>query len=79
MILSNVEIQRALDEGRLIIEPRPSPLRPTADSPCPYQTSAVDLQLGDEVVWFSKKRLSVQIDLRGGGFAQLADDLLRGF
>ena len=74
MILSNVEIQLALDEGRLHIEPRPTPLRPAPGlAPCPYQTSAVDLRLGDEIVWFSDKRLSVQIDLRGGGFAALAN------
>ena len=45
MILSNVAIQTALDEHRLVIEPEPSPRRLTPGEPrCPYQTSAVDLR-----------------------------------
>jgi dCTP deaminase len=48
MILSNVEIQRALDEGRLIIDPEPLPRN--VDSPfCPYDTTAVDLHLGNSI------------------------------
>jgi deoxycytidine triphosphate deaminase len=49
MILSNVEIQRALDEGRLIIRPEPSPRQPPANGvgECPYNTTSVDLRLGD--------------------------------
>jgi hypothetical protein len=38
MILSNVEVQKAIDEGRLIITPTPQ----AAD----YDTTAVDLHLG---------------------------------
>jgi hypothetical protein len=50
MILSNVEIQRAIDVGRLVLDPEPLPRRPAPDgADCPYQTSAVDLQLGDEI------------------------------
>ena len=53
MILSNVEIQRALDERRLIIDPEPTPRTPTADfADCPYQTSAVDLRLASEISYF---------------------------
>ena len=49
MILSNVEIQRAIDAGRLVLDPEPLPRRPAPDgADCPYQTSAVDLQLGDD-------------------------------
>lgn len=51
MILSNVDIQKALEDGRLVIDPPPLPLRPTPDEPeCPYQTTAVDLRLSPEVV-----------------------------
>jgi dCTP deaminase len=50
MILSNVEIHRALDEKRLIIEPEPQPRFPEIGvDHCPYDTSAVDLRLGDEI------------------------------
>jgi dCTP deaminase len=49
MILSNVEIHRALDEGRLIIEPEPLPRRPVPNQSCPYDTHSVDLKLRDEI------------------------------
>ena len=45
MILSNTEIQRAIDEGRLIIDPDPQP-RGCQHSNCPYDTTSVDLHLG---------------------------------
>lgn len=60
MILSNLEIQRALDEGRLLIEPQPQPRVPRADGgDCPYQTTAVDLTLGDESDRRDRQRNSV--------------------
>jgi dCTP deaminase len=49
MILSNVEIHRALDERRLIIEPEPLPRIPSPELPCAYDTHSVDLKLGDEI------------------------------
>ncbi|MBP7052617.1 MAG: dCTP deaminase [Phycisphaerae bacterium] len=49
MILSNIEIQRALDEGRLVIDPEPLPRRPRAGEYCPYDTHAVDLRLFAEI------------------------------
>jgi dCTP deaminase len=49
VILSNVEIQRALDEGRLVIEPEPLPRRPQEGQYCPYDTHAVDLRLYGEI------------------------------
>ena len=49
MILSNVEIQRAMEQGRLNIQPRPEPLRPAEGVKCPYNTHAVDLRLGKEL------------------------------
>jgi len=68
VILSNVEIHRALDDGRLRITPEPTPRRPSIQHPdCPYNTSAVDLRLG--------RRLSIPTpgayayDLRRGGIA----------
>lgn len=48
MILSNVEIQKAIDEGRLIIDPDPQP-RGCEHPTCPYDTTAVDLHLGNAI------------------------------
>ena len=53
MILSNLELHRALDCGRLIITPEPQPRTPDPTDPmgyCPYDTHSVDLTLGSEVV-----------------------------
>lgn len=50
MILSNVELFAALDEGRLIIQPEPAPRLPTVGhAHSPYDTHSVDLSLGDEI------------------------------
>lgn len=70
MILSNREIHRALDEGRLVLRPEPDPREPGLESDCPYQTSAVDLRLGDEISYF-REGLPLNINLRQGGFARL--------
>lgn len=71
MILSNVGIHEALDKGWLNITPEPIPRR-LGESPgkCPYQTSAVDLRLGNEVAYF-KEGIPAQIDLRKGDFNAL--------
>ncbi len=50
MILSNIELHRAIDAGRLIIEPEPTPRFPAPGAHCPYDTHTVDLRLGDEIV-----------------------------
>lgn len=70
MILSNVEIHRALDEGRLVLDPEPKPRIPGAIGDCPYQTSAVDLHLGSEISYL-KTGLAIDINLGQGGFAAL--------
>lgn len=50
MILSNVEIQRAIDEHRLIIQPDPQPrIASPGGPPSPYGTTSVDLHLGDTI------------------------------
>lgn len=48
MILSNTEIQKAIDQGLLVIKPEPAPRKPSAASAlsCPYDTTSVDLRLG---------------------------------
>ncbi len=72
MILSNSAIFEALDAKRLVITPEPSPRDPATDPDAdwPYQTSAVDLRLGDEVSCFNDG-LAINIDLRRGKFASL--------
>jgi len=71
MILSNVSIHEALDNKWLVIDPEPSPRRKDCDTPfCPYQTSAVDLCLANEIRYF-KDNLAFVIDLRRGSFADL--------
>lgn len=49
MILCNKDLQKALDEDRLIITPEPSPRTLTPGQYCPYDTHSVDLRLGDEI------------------------------
>lgn len=79
MILSNLEIQRALDERRLMISPEPAPRMPSAELPdCPYQTSAVDLRLGDEISCF-RDGLPLDINLSRGGFAKLFGPMSESF
>jgi dCTP deaminase len=53
MILSNIKLQEALDQRRLVIDPEPAPREQGPDDPseyCPYDTHAVDLSLGSEIV-----------------------------
>lgn len=65
MILSNISIHKALDDKSLRIEPEPRPRVKSDDgSKCPYQTSAVDLKLGDEIAFFkdgipARRRMNV--------------------
>lgn len=49
MILCNIELHKALDDGRLLIRPEPSPRFPTEGKECPYDTHAVDLTLAEEI------------------------------
>jgi len=70
MILSNVAIQDALDRGALVIRPEPSPRQGTDLQRSPFQTTAVDLRLSDEISYF-REGLPVNIDLRRGRFETL--------
>ena len=71
MILSNRSIHEALDKGWLKIDPEPMPRQlQVGASKCPYQTSAVDLRLGNEIAFFPEE-IPVQIDLRRGNFNTL--------
>ncbi len=71
MILSNVELQRAIDEGRFVLDPEPSPRRLSSGGlVCPYQTSSIDLRLGDEISYL-REGLPFDINLSRGGFRKL--------
>ncbi|MBI4607353.1 MAG: dCTP deaminase [Planctomycetes bacterium] len=69
MILSNTAILKALDEGRLIIEPEPAPRSPGEGVDCPYNTSSVDLRTSNE---FSvpKGDRPFRIDLTKGKYSE---------
>jgi dCTP deaminase len=67
MILSNVSIHEALDQGWLKLDPEPQPREIDGPQKCPYQTSAVDLRLGSEIAYF-KEGIAANIDLRKGDF-----------
>jgi dCTP deaminase len=68
MILSNVGIHEALDQGWIRIDPEPAPRQKVEVGPrCPFQTSAVDLRLGTEVAFF-KEGIPALVDLRKGDF-----------
>ena len=71
MILSNVRIQEALDKHWVTIDPEPTPRRlGDGGGKCPYQTSAVDLRLGNEIAYL-KGDLPAHVDLRKGDFNKL--------
>ncbi|MBI4602885.1 MAG: dCTP deaminase [Planctomycetes bacterium] len=70
MILSNVEIHRAIDERRLVITPEPEPRFRQNEAACPYQTSSVDLRLGSQIL-IPRGARPFNIDLQQGKFADL--------
>lgn len=72
MILSNSEMQLAMQDGRFDIDPVPLPLRRQEGIPCPYQTSSVDLRFGSEITFISRDReVPINIDLSRGRFADV--------
>lgn len=72
MILSNIEIHKALDRKWLSIEPEPAPRELQLGRECPYQTSSVDLTLGNEISYLDPdNKPPVTVDLRKGKFAKL--------
>jgi dCTP deaminase len=64
MILSNVDIHAALDEGLIVIDPQPQPRFPSIDdASCPYASTAVDLRLSSKISR-PKNVPGVTLDLR---------------
>jgi len=66
MILSNIELFKALDEGRLIIRPQPAPRLPTVgQAHSPFDTHSVDLSLGDEITIPQKGQITYDLTKPG--------------
>jgi dCTP deaminase len=73
MILSNVEIHKALDAGDIVIDPEPSPRFASLDSPMtPYDTTAVNLRLSP-FLSVCKAASPMTFDLRKPGLISLLD------
>lgn len=70
MILSNQSLQDALDKKWIVIDPEPSPRRPSQGAPCPYETTSVDFHLADEIAYI-KPGLPFNVDLSQGKFSKL--------
>lgn len=67
MILSNTELFKALDEGRLVISPEPAPRLPqVGGGHCPFDTHSVDLTLGEEIL-VPREGSTMAIDLSQSG------------
>jgi len=62
-VLSNTEIVKALDDGRLIIDPRPCPELGVKNTP--YDMISVDLQLAP-TLFIPKKKVGAILDLGSG-------------
>lgn len=71
MILSNIEIHKAIDDGDIIISPEPMPRLPSLSQHIsPYDTTAVNLKLSQTLSVCSKKH-PFAFDLRGRGLPDL--------
>lgn len=66
-VLSNRAMIAALDEGRLVIDPRPLPGPEERDTP--YDTISVDLRLGPEI-FVPPSGLNLTFDIRSTGLVQ---------
>jgi dCTP deaminase len=68
MILSNVRIQQALDDGDIVLSPEPR-RKPTRDDPsCAYDPSSVNLRLSENIS-IPQEGKPFTFDLRRGGLA----------
>lgn len=73
MILSNIEIHRALDEKRLILDPEPLPRFPEIGKECPYNTHTVDLKLSDEILVPKEGKFCIDLTRPGSLAEEIAN------
>lgn len=77
MILSNIEIHKALDAGHIVIKPEPMPRFSTLNEPnSPYQTTAVDMTLSEDIS-IPDLEAPFTFDLRKGGLAPFLSRISR--
>jgi dCTP deaminase len=77
MILSNIEIHRALDAGDIILDPQPQPRFASITSPdSPYDTTAVNIRLGDTLS-VCENAMPIAFDLRKKGLPQLLGQIYK--
>jgi len=77
VILSNVEIHKALDAGDIVIDPEPMPRLPSLSNPkSPYNTTAVNLRLSPSLS-ISDEEFPMAFDLRKAGLASLLGKVYR--
>lgn len=77
MILSNVEIHKALDAKDIVISPEPVPRFPSLATPkSPYDTTAVNLRLSKSLS-ISIENPPIAFDLRKPGLAKLLGNIYR--
>jgi dCTP deaminase len=70
MLLSNTAIYEALDDGRLVIDPQPTPRYPTITQPkTPYDSTAINLTLGN-ILRIPEEDMSIQLDVPGGNITK---------
>ncbi|MGB2864090.1 MAG: dCTP deaminase [Sedimentisphaerales bacterium] len=65
MILSNQELHKAINEGRLLIDPEPQPRIPSLGVDCPYDTHSVNLKLGDEILVPKESKYCIDLSKTG--------------
>jgi dCTP deaminase len=77
MILSNVVIHRAIDDGLLVISPEPSPRFASLEEPrCPYDTTSVNLRLSKDLsIGISDQPFA--FDLKKGSLAPFLKSMFR--
>ncbi|CAN5192038.1 dCTP deaminase [soil metagenome] len=77
MLLSNTAIYEALDDGRLVVKPEPSPRYPSISTPkTPYDSTAVNLTLGN-VLRIPKDNMSISLDVPGGNITETLKQLCK--
>jgi dCTP deaminase len=74
MILSNVQIHRAIDAGRIVIRPEPLPRDP-AERGSPYDTHSVDVSLGPILSQIQNVQMSFDLHRPGTSQANLTNTL----